>query len=146
VDFLKDHCRRLLSCRQRRTFGQTRNEYLLPLTASTLIHFPFSSHAQWGIDVGWDIFPNIEAGAGCYLGQWLWGLWLVTGTSNVLAGLGRPESKALPLPLSQALGGSGFEDPWATLGVSVDADDKQIKRAYRKLVLKCAPCPCRAGI
>jgi DnaJ-class molecular chaperone len=27
-------------------------------------------------------------------------------------------------------------DPWRTLGVAVDADEQEIKKAYRKLALK----------
>jgi hypothetical protein len=31
-----------------------------------------------------------------------------------------------------------MEDPFKVLGVQADADDKQVKKAYRRLALKCA--------
>lgn len=32
-----------------------------------------------------------------------------------------------------------MEDPFQVLGVEPDADDKQLKKAYRRLALKCVP-------
>ena len=34
-----------------------------------------------------------------------------------------------------------YEPPWSKLGVPADADETTIKKAYRRLVLKCAHKP-----
>jgi hypothetical protein len=50
-----------------------------------------------------------------------------------------PYAPTPPRPPQVCAAALGLEDPYRTLGVRANADEKEIKAAYRKLALKCVP-------
>ena len=57
-------------------------------------------------------------------------------------GAGTGPAEGAPRRGVQVVAGS---NPWETLGVAETADEPEVKRAYRKLALKCAPTAARSG-